>query len=331
MELRNNRTPKGSDGAVAPVIAEANKKILGIDGMKVRQVIGSGSYGTVVLYAAAKKSVAVKSMKCKSDRDKVDVAMEVEALRLFKDCPHVIDYIGDLLEGDIHHVVMDAAQKDFTQLIEGMSSRKAKQYFKQLIAGVGYMHNKGFAHRDLKTPNLLLGRDNLLKICDFNMAISFISGDGLALYCRGSCGTEEYHPPEMIAKPYDIKYCPRAYDIWACGIIFAEFFTGDLPWDVAKESHKPFADFVTGITIPQMTNPQEAFFRFICSLSWAQRPKIEDILKHPFMRERTSTTQRTPLGPAQINTPGATPVNRKRKGKTGSSPGGVKRVNVRAA
>jgi serine/threonine protein kinase len=43
-------------------------------------------------------------------------------------------------------------------------------YFSQLMSGVKYLHDTGFAHRDLKLENLLLSKDGLLKIADFGVS-----------------------------------------------------------------------------------------------------------------------------------------------------------------
>ncbi|TKR57536.1 hypothetical protein L596_030786 [Steinernema carpocapsae] len=257
MELRNDRTPMTPDGRSAPHIINGSKTVLGINGMKVWKVVGSGSYGTVVLYRSSNKQVAVKSMVCKTEREKIDAQQEVKALKLFGSCPFVINFLADVVDKDMHHVAMDAAQKDFSDIIETLTARKAKQYFKQFISGVLFMHQLRYAHRDLKTPNLLLGSDGNLKICDFNMAVPFITVAGEQLLYAGNCGTEEYHPPEMFLKEKKDQYCPRAYDIWSCGVIFAEFFSGDLPWEAAKGTDTTYSNFIGGQRLGKMTKPQD--------------------------------------------------------------------------
>ena len=101
-----------------------------------------------------------------------------------------------------------------------------KQIFRNVCEAIDYMHSKGIMHRDIKVrtnltqpENMLLDRNNNVKLCDF----------GYAANCERRmtlCGTVEYMAPEMILRePYNHKI-----DTWGLGILLFELIEGNAPF-----------------------------------------------------------------------------------------------------
>lgn len=40
----------------------------------------------------------------------------------------------------------------------------------QIFLGLDFLHQKGIMHRDLKTQNILINKEGVIKICDFGQA-----------------------------------------------------------------------------------------------------------------------------------------------------------------
>jgi len=127
---------------------------------------------------------------------------------------------------------MELACCDFTDFITRFKIARDEQlfrtYFHQLIEGLEHLHSNGVCHMDLKTENLLLSEDFLLKISDFDLA--YKKGDGAV---RGQ-GSTNFRAPEVKA-----LNCtnPEKADIYSAGIILFTLRTGYLPYFEDENLH----------------------------------------------------------------------------------------------
>lgn len=91
--------------------------------------------------------------------------------------PHVLRCLGERRHHSLHYLFLEYAQGgelfDRIEPDAGMRPRDARRYWRQLAAGLAYLHARGVAHRDIKPENLLLDHDDNLKISDFGMATLF--------------------------------------------------------------------------------------------------------------------------------------------------------------
>lgn len=119
------------------------------------------------------------------------------------------------------------------ELVEGESLREmlarlevippslATDLLVQICAGLGYAHQQGILHQDINPTNILVQRDDRLKILDFGLACPLGTED------RGIFdGTVEYMAPEQIkCRPVD-----QRTDIYSLGITAYEMVTGRRPF-----------------------------------------------------------------------------------------------------
>jgi 5'-AMP-activated protein kinase, catalytic alpha subunit len=105
-----------------------------------------------------------------------------------------------------------------------LPENQARVYFQQLIAGIDYIHQKGYSHRDLKPENILLDKDGYIKIGDFGLSNLMPVGD----YLKTSCGSPNYAAPEVVS---GTKYCGNEVDVWSLGVVLYCLVSGRLPFD----------------------------------------------------------------------------------------------------
>lgn len=97
-----------------------------------------------------------------------------------------------------------------------------------MMNGIHYMHDKGYAHRDIKPQNLLLTTSYILKIADFGFSCLIRGHDGTGVL-HTKLGTEGYMAPEIATKHYD----GRRTDIFAAGVILFIMYAGNPPFEKA--------------------------------------------------------------------------------------------------
>lgn len=100
-----------------------------------------------------------------------------------------------------------------------MTVERGLEIARQLFAGVGEAHRQSIVHRDLKPENIMLTPEGEAKVMDFGISKSYAAG----VTATGAIiGTPAYMAPEQAeGKPTD-----QRTDIYACGLILYEMFTG---------------------------------------------------------------------------------------------------------
>ncbi|KAJ7221948.1 kinase-like domain-containing protein [Mycena rebaudengoi] len=109
------------------------------------------------------------------------------------------------------HPIMENANKD-----NSMSPALVKKFTYQLNLGLVYCHSRRILHRDLKPQNLLIDKQNNLKLCDFGLARAF--GLPMRTYTH-EVVTLWYRAPEVLLGS---RHYATGIDMWSVGCIFAE-------------------------------------------------------------------------------------------------------------
>jgi len=106
-----------------------------------------------------------------------------------------------------------------------LDERKRLRMALDAARGMNYLHscNPVIVHRDLKSPNLLVDKNWVVKVCDFGLSRMKVS---TYLSSKSTAGTAEWMAPEVLRnEPADEK-C----DVYSYGVILWELFTLQQPW-----------------------------------------------------------------------------------------------------
>jgi serine/threonine protein kinase len=127
------------------------------------------------------------------------------------------------------------------ELIDGMGlnflvETKSKQlegnrvdYLLQIAAGLEYVHKQMYMHRDICPRNIMVTKDDVVKIIDFGLTIPFKPE-----FCKpgNRTGTPDYLAPEVIKR----TTTDQRVDLFALGVTAYEMFIGELPWEKSQDS-----------------------------------------------------------------------------------------------
>ena len=120
--------------------------------------------------------------------------------------------------------IQGGSLKSLLKKYERLEEPIVKSYTEQLLSGLQYLHDNGIIHRDLKSANVLIGREGGIKITDFGSSKKFASSD---LYMTKSMKGSPYWMAPEVASQTGQSY---PADIWSLGCLVIEMITGHPPW-----------------------------------------------------------------------------------------------------
>ncbi|HYP78634.1 MAG TPA: serine/threonine-protein kinase [Polyangiaceae bacterium] len=107
---------------------------------------------------------------------------------------------------------------------------QAWHYFAQLLGALASIHGFGILHRDIKSSNVLVRGDGVIKVTDFGIAQ--VPAEEARNTGGMAPGTGAYMSPEQVLnQPLD----PRA-DLYSAAIVLYEMLTGVTPFDSPERS-----------------------------------------------------------------------------------------------
>ena len=149
----------------------------------------------------------------------------------------------------------------------------------QILNGVNYLHKKGIIHRNLKSKNIFLNNQKLVKISDFEASCVVENNKMIT----GQVGTPFFTAPEIWnEEPYNYK-C----DIWSIGCIIYEMTSLTLPFkgdtieslyeNIISKNFKPIPDFYS--------EDLKKIISFMLIFDPSERPSTDLLLNYPRIKE----------------------------------------------
>ncbi|KZT23011.1 kinase-like protein [Neolentinus lepideus HHB14362 ss-1] len=257
------------------------------------QEIAEGESGSVfsarVVKASSNSFVAIKQIPIMPSGTPKLTDLRRE-LTLMKDVRHenvlpMDTLYVDLLEDSlwIRMELMDRSLADVIALIgDGVSIPETAmaRFASDVLHGLQYLQSHNVAHRDIRSDNMLLDGEGVLKIADFSTAVR-VSPDAPA--CSDVVGVIYWQAPEIRKGSYDAL----KVDVWSLGAT---------TWEMAQ-SEPPFSDIQNPRDFPEQWPAldqsdlySESFHDFLdlCSRPHSIRPTPAELLEASFIRKACS-------------------------------------------
>ena len=209
---------------------------------RITALIGEGGMG--VVYRAydetLHRDVAVKVVKKDSGIDSSGRQNLLQEARASSSLGHpnicTIYEVGEI-DGDLYIVMELVEGKSLHTMAAsiGVPPESVLRYGIQIASALARAHDRGIVHRDLKTTNIVVTTDGLVKVLDFGLAkrvggglldaptMSFSTVQGAS----SVSGTLPYMAPEILRGD---AADPRS-DLWALGVVLYELASGRLPFE----------------------------------------------------------------------------------------------------
>lgn len=223
--------PSTNTHNIHPIMDDVAECEIRLEYLQIGERIGLGSYGEVYHADWNGTEVAVKKFL---DQDFSGDALEqfrseVRIMRRLRH-PNIVLFMGAVTRPPNLSILTEFLPRgSLYRLIHRpnlqIDEKRRLRMALDVAQGMNYLHssNPVIVHRDLKSPNLLVDKNWVVKVCDFGLSRlkhhTFLSS-------KSTAGTPEWMAPEVLRNEPSNEKC----DVFSFGVILWELATLRMPW-----------------------------------------------------------------------------------------------------
>lgn len=234
------------------------------------QWLGSGAQGAVFSGKLKNEIVAVKKVREQKETD-------IKHLRKLNH-PNIVQFKGVCTQAPCYCIIMEFCPYGplYNLLKDGeeIPPQRLVAWSKQIAAGMQYLHSNKIIHRDLKSPNVLIGRHEVVKISDFGTSRQWNEISTKMSFA----GTVAWMAPEIIRN----EPCSEKVDIWSYGVVLWELLTCEIPYKDVDSSAIIWGVGSNSLHLPIPSSCPDGF-RLLVKQCWSAKPRNRPSFKHIIM------------------------------------------------
>ncbi|NXC42459.1 STK36 kinase, partial [Penelope pileata] len=225
----------------------------------------------------------------RSEKELRNLQREIEIMRGLHH-PNIIQMLDSFETDNEVVVVTDYAEGELFQILEDdgtLPEDQVQTIAAQLVSALYYLHSHRILHRDMKPQNILLGKDGVIKLCDFGFARAMSIQTMVLTSIKG---TPLYMSPELVEeRPYD-----HTADLWSVGCILYELFVGTPPFYTSSIFQLVSLIVKDPVKWPKAISPVfKSFLQGLLMKDPRQRLSWPELLSHPFVAGRVTVIDDT--------------------------------------
>ena len=174
---------------------------------------------------------------------------------------------------------------DLSKLLEedniaSLNVRQLRAVFAFAARAVNVLHSKDIVHRDIKGSNLVLSREGMVKVLDFDVACKLNESNPVPTFLAGS---PAYMSPEMVdckgnnfasyIEEGNVPVHDFKVDVWALGMTLLELAMGEEPVStIAQDDYEVVSEYLSGMEL----EPEQSALGAILNDFFAEAPRYVD-------------------------------------------------------
>ena len=227
-----------------------DKNACPLKGYKIIKHVGAGMQADVYQVISLKNR---KLYAMKVNKDKNLNSKEVQCLKKLNSPTIIHLYESQILNGK-EYMVLEYAErgtlyervKQYSKTNQKFSQTQILDWITEIIIGLYSLHKKDIMHRDIKSDNLFLCNNDVVKIGDLGQASNESK-------CKSFVGTFFYRAPEC----QDFGEYKKEIDIWSAGVVLYELIMLVRPFEgIEQKEVQKRIENIDYKPIPKDTDPK---------------------------------------------------------------------------
>lgn len=314
-----------------PLDTNIIRNTLSKNGYSLLRPIGKGGFGSVFLVFSNQYNIefVVKVTDYKqSNKGELDLNEINNLINLIH--PNIINMYKYFTDDHYLYIVLEYCEggslKDVLDTQGRIRSPLLFNYCHQILTAIKHCHDIQIAHGDIKPANVLIDKNQRLKLADFGLSKGFTHkilnddtdnsrendqndhelGKNGEIIIKKFDGSIPYMPPELIQmQPYD----PFKADVWSLGVTFYQLATGHLPWNYKNPKEMRMSILYGVFSFPGIKLPSAfcAILHRMIEVIPSKRATIDWLIEQPIFNQlpsvplKKSSISKSPSFNSQLN------------------------------